>query len=223
MGISQLVHEVRPKNITTARPGKVGSVGEVIVRTRFRQSCATMPWSYDPYWTGERANKLGSNVQNGNTKSYDSKGGPANTTLKGWNGNRSFKHQYGYTMHDVQAPDTTHIQIIGGLPKFSWNRKIARTRNVKGGSLFMPMGYTATGKPRGGLYPTSTGFGGTTPASQAYDPDNAPVVDLGDNNPIPEPEYSVRAGPSAPGAQRVGVRMERGPTRLNAGMAGLRL
>jgi len=206
MGISQLVHDIRPNNITTQRPGKVGSVGEVIVRTRFRQSCAEMPWSYDPYWTGERANKLGNNIQDGYLKSYSTKGGPANTNLKGWNGNRSFKHQYGYSQHDVQAPETSRVQIVGGLPKFSWNSKVARTRNVRGGSLFLPMGYTATGKPRGGLYPTSTGFGGTTPANQAYDPEKETPVELGENN--PRPANPLRAGPTRLGAQRLGVRME---------------
>ena len=186
MGILALVNNIQPKNITQSRPGRVGSVGEVQVRTRFRQSCAEMPWSFDPYWSGARANKLGSNVQDGNTKSYDSQGGPANTNQKGWNGNRSFKHQYGYSIHDVQSADLSTIPIETPQGRVSYNSKVARTRNVKGGSLFLPMGYTATGTPRGGLYPTSTAFGGITPASQSYNPEEAPVVNLDPRGPNPK-------------------------------------
>jgi len=180
-----LVHNIQPKNITTSRPGRVGSVGAVNVRPRFRQSCAEMPWSFDPYWTGARGHKLGSNVQDGHTISYDSKGGPASTHLKGWNGNRSFKHQYGYSIHDVQSADLSTIPIATPQGRVSWKTKVARTRNIKGGSLFLPRGYTATGKPRGGLYPTATGFGGTTPASQTYDPEEAPRVNLDPQGPNP--------------------------------------
>lgn len=206
MGISALVHDVKPNNITSFHAGRVGSVGEVNVRTRFRQSCAEMPWSYDPYWTSKRSTKLGSNVQDGHTVSYFSKGGPASTNLGYWNGNRSFKHQYGYTMHDLQPINLSKIPIDSELPKFGWNRKVARTRYIKAGPLFMPMGYQATGKPRGGLYPTSSSFGGTTPASVAFDPQEAPTVELDPNG--PNQINPTRAGPTRLGAQRLGVAME---------------
>lgn len=206
MGISQLVHDIKPYNISTSRPGKVGSVGEVVVRTRFRQSCAEMPWSFDPYWSSKRSKKLGSNVQDGYSTSYVSKGGPAESNLAAWNGNRSFKHQYGYTMHDIRPLDTSRVAIHGGLPQFSWKRKVANTRIVKSGSLFMPMGYRATGIPRGGSYPTAQGFGGTTPASQAYDPLTAPTVELDPNG--PRPNNATRAGPTRLGAQRLGVAIQ---------------
>lgn len=203
MGITALIHDIQPKNITTFKPGNVGPIGEVNVRTRFRQSRAEMPWAIDPYWTGPRAHKLGSNVQDGYSFSYGSQGGPASTTLKGWNGNRSFKHQYGYSIHDVQASDLLYLPIDSELKRFSYKQKVGRLRNVKAGSLFLPMGYTATGKPRGGLYPTSTGFGGTTPASQAFDPLTAPTVELDPNG--PKPTNVLRAGVSNLGrSQRVG-------------------
>lgn len=199
MGILALVSNIQPKNITQSRPGRVGSVGEVQVRTRFRQSCAEMPWSFDPYWTGERGNKLGSNVQDGHTTSYDSGGGPANTNQKGWNGNRSFKHQYGYSIHDVQSADLSTIPIDTPQGRLGWKSKVARTRNVKGGSLFLPMGYTATGRPRGGLYPTSTAFGGVTPASQSYDPETSPTVSLDPN--AKQPTNPLQAGFTRSGYQ----------------------
>lgn len=205
MGIAYLVHDVKPKNITTARPGRVGSVGEVIVRTRFRQSCAEMPWSYDPYWNNKRSSKLGSNVQDGNTKSFDSGGGPAAMNTAFWNGNRSFKHAYGYSMHDVRPVDTSKVAIDSELPQFSWRRQVARTRNVRGGTLFMPMGYRATGKPRGGLYPTSTAHGGVAPASVPFDPENAEEPNLGVDG--PNPQNQLREGPTRRGVQKLGARL----------------
>lgn len=201
MGILALVHNIQPKNITTSRPGKVGKVGDVNVRTRFRQSCPDMPWAYDPYWTGPRANKLGSNVQDGNTKGYDNRGGPANTHQKGWNGNRSFKHQYGYQMYGVQSADLSTMPIETPQGRVSWRLKVAKTRNIRAqGSFFLPRGYTATGKPRGGLYPTSTSSGGINPASQAYDPATAGAVNLDPNGPPPA-DNPLQAGPTVVGRQ----------------------
>jgi hypothetical protein len=207
MGISQLVHQIKPQNVTTERPGRVGPVGETRVRPRFRQSCADMPVAYDPYWSGKRAHKLGSNVQDGYTFSYTSKGGPAESVKNGWNGNRSFKTQYGYTTHDVRPRDLATEPITSELPQFSWRRKVGALRIVKAGSLFMPMGYQATGKPRGGLYPTSTTYGGINPASERYDPEKEPAVDLGDK--APKPDNLTQAGPTRIGAQRLGQAMDR--------------
>ena len=63
-----LIRDVKPWHQSQSRPGPVGSVGDVIVKTRFRQSTPAMPWAYDPYWSGDRANKLGSNVTDGTWK-----------------------------------------------------------------------------------------------------------------------------------------------------------
>lgn len=202
MGIIELYKTSKPVNVYHARPGPVGPVGAVNVRPRFRQSSATLPWAFDPYWSGKRADKLGSNIQDGHVKNHLGNG-PASTNNKAWNGNRSFKHKYGYSIHDVQSADLSVHPILSSLPQFSWKRKVARTRNVKGGSLFLPMGYTATGKPRGGLYPTSQGYGGITPASTAYDPDKAPKVVLDPNG--PKPVNPLNDGPSTLGIQnRIG-------------------
>lgn len=169
MGIDQLVHDVRPKHIYSSRPGRVGSVGDVVVKTRFRQSTPFMPWAYDPYWAGDRANKLGSNVVDGDTLGYDSRGGPARTFDSKWTGNRHFKHQYGYEYHDVQSPDKRTEPMVSWLGDFSWRRKLANTTIIKRtGSLFnvMPHGYNGTG--RGGNYPYATTAGGID-RQQEYD------------------------------------------------------
>jgi len=201
MGINQLVHDLKPKHIYQSRPGRVGSVGEVIVKTRFRQSTPDMPWAYDPYWAGSRANKLGSNVQDGHTLGYDNHGGPARTINANWNGNRSFKHQYGWVYHDTQPPDKSVQPEMSWLGDVSWRRKLAQPQIAKRtGSLFLikPNGYNSKGVNRGGLYPVSTTAGGIEPASAEQEPTEA-------NNPItngPSPTNNTNAGVSRLGVQR---------------------
>lgn len=207
MGIGQLLHDIQPKHIFEARPGRVGKVGDVVVKTRFRQSTPDMPWAYDPYWAGDRANKLGSNVQDGNTLGYDNGGGPANTICANWNGNRSFKHQYGFEYHDVQSLDKRTEPVLSWLGDVSWRRKLARPQIIKRtGSLFLakPNGYSATGPSRGGLYPTSTSAGGIDPASVPYDEqkDDPPNIDSKASNNI------GAIGPSRRGVQRLGKKFD---------------
>jgi hypothetical protein len=161
MGVDQLVHDIKPKHIFQQRPGRVGSLGDTVVKTRFRQSTPFMPWAYDPYWAGDRANKLGSNVQDGNTLGHDSLGGPARTFDTKWTGNRSFKHQYGFEYHDIRSLDKSTEPVLSWLGDFSWRRKLANTSIIKRtGSLFnvQPHGYS--GKGRGGNYPYATTSGG---------------------------------------------------------------
>lgn len=153
MGIKQLVDNIKPKNVYEFRPGNVGSIGDTVVKTRFRQSTPFMPWAYDPYWQGKRANKLGSNVQDGDSKSFDSKGGPANIYNAAWSNNRDFKHQYGLEIHDLRQPDTLQEPITAWQGDFSWKRKLYSLRIAKrSGSLFSikPNGYQPSGLQRGG-------------------------------------------------------------------------
>ena len=173
MGIDQLIHDVQPKHIISSRPGRVGSLGDTVVKTRFRQSTPFMPWAYDPYWAGDRANKLGSNVIDGDTLSYDSRGGPARTFDSKWTGNRSFRHQYGWEYHDIQSPDKITEPMVSWLGDFSWRRKLATTTLIKrAGKLFnvLPNGYQGSG--RGGNYPVETTSGGID-RQQEYDQNQA--------------------------------------------------
>lgn len=202
MGVGQLIHDVKPHHISTFRPGIVGSIGEVIVKTRGRQSTPFMPWVYLPYWRGHRANKLGSNVQDGDILGYDNQGGPANVTNRYWNGNRSFKHQYGWTFHDRQSIDKITEPILTPLGDVSWRRKVARPRIIKRtGTLFniAPGEFAPTGTVRGGNYPTSTSYGGIEPYAEA------PTAPPQNNDPVTTGPYSsneLNAGPSRLGAQR---------------------
>jgi hypothetical protein len=169
MGVGQLIHDIKPINKTTARPGIVGSVGDVVVRPRFRQSTPSMAWAYDPYWSATRANTLGSNVSDGDILGYDSRGGPARTNDSNWGGNRSFKHQYGWTFHAARNTDKYSEPELTPLGAVSWKLKQARSRIIKrSGKLFsvLPQGYQPTPGQllRGGAYPTQDTAGGIEPA-----------------------------------------------------------
>jgi hypothetical protein len=220
MGIEQLIHDVKPKHLCQSRPGRVGSLGDTVVKTRFRQSTPFMPWAYDPYWAGDRANKLGSNVVDGDTLGYDSLGGPARTFDSKWTGNRSFKHMYGFEQHDVQSLiDKSAEPVLSWLGDFSWRRKLANTSIIKrSGSLFnvQPHGYN--GRGRGGNYPFATTSGGID-RQQEYDQSEP----LGEN-----------AGISRIGAQPIisardvfgnvdRYAMERRVSNVRAGVSGLNL
>lgn len=128
-----LVHTINQIHTRSFRPGREGSVGEVVVQPRFRQSTPFMPWAYDPYWAGKRANKLGSNVQDGDTVGYDNKGGPAKLKHHGWVGNRSFKHQYGRSFHDLVQEDKATTPWVSSIGDYEWRNKVAHFRRLKSG------------------------------------------------------------------------------------------
>lgn len=199
MGINQLVSNIQPKNVLGIRPGSVGSVGDVVVKTRFRQSTPEMPWAYDPYWQGARANKLGSNVQDGDSTSFDSKGGPANVNDLFWHGGRDFKHQYGIEIHDARPPDKWSEPIVSFQGAFSWKRKLSTMRIAKrSGSLFSikPNGYSPSNElSRGGNGVRITDqLGGDPGLELLEDPSKKPAT----NNPGLNP---VNAGISRLGLQ----------------------
>lgn len=176
MGIGDLINNVHPRHIISTQPGVVGTVGEVVVKPRFRQSTPFMPWAYDPYWAGRRADKLGSNVQDGDSLSWVSNGGPARTFDSNFPGNRSFKHRYGIEHHDIpDLVDKSVEPVVAWQGDVSWRRKLAQPRIAKRtGQLFLvkPQGFSPTGPTRGGNYPVAVTAGGTEPAGGEPDMDS---------------------------------------------------
>ena len=207
-----LCHDVKPKNVYQSRPGPVGSVGDTIVKTRFRQSTPFMPWAFDPYYAGNRGNKLGSNVTDGDHKNYDDHGGPARTFDSKWTGNRSFKHQYGITFHDVQDqpdkfPDKLAEPIIAWLGDFSNRRRLARVRDLNSqGKLFkvMPGGYgLQPGQiARNGSFPivTDTSGGNAEPTNNSVIQTGLPkMIEQPGLGFIPSNLSSITEGPTRQG------------------------
>ncbi len=160
-----LIHDVHPKNVYTSHPGPVGTIGNPVPKPRFRQSRAAMPWAYDPYYAGERGNRLGANITDGQWKSYNTGGGPARSGVKKWTGNRdTMRHQYGYLYHNIAPNAKLYIPVLGPQGDVAWRDKMARTQLVKPvGRLFLPKnapGYGLQGTLRSGNYPVATTQGG---------------------------------------------------------------
>jgi hypothetical protein len=131
------VHGVRPRNIQVCHPGPVGSVGDVLLKSRMPQSTPDMTPKFDPYFTGHRH---GANVQDGHEKSYGSRGRGARTRDSRWGGRRSFKNEYGWSVHDIQIPDKRTEPWVSSLGDYSWRNKVATVRDAKRtGSMFLPL------------------------------------------------------------------------------------
>jgi len=208
--MNALLQDVQPRNLFQSRPGPVGSVGDTVVKTRFRQSTPTMPWVYDPYYSGSRSDKLGSNVTDGSHRGYDDLGGPANTSDSKWIGGRSFKHQYGWTYHEAQEPDKLVEPVLRSLGDYSYRRKVARVRDIKRtGSLFTvkPMGFQEAGVLRSGNYPrvTQTSGGDAPPGSGGDGVDSMPQPII----PGKAPSNPVGAGYTIQGQQTLSNVMDR--------------
>ena len=122
-------------------PGANASVGEVNTSVRLKQSAPDMPLRFDPYTSFMNQVKNGSNVQNGQNKSYSSGGGPARTLDSNWlpGGRRRYIRQ-GWICQDVRAPDTEHQPINVGTPQYNWHNKVATAYDVRRtGDRFLPL------------------------------------------------------------------------------------
>lgn len=153
MGVEALVNTVRPRNVVQIHPGLVGSVGDVVVKPRFRQSTPFMPWAYEPYYEGKRANSLGSNVQDGYSISPVSLGGPGKTVDASFEGNRSLKHQYGFSVHDPMSTAKSSEPVLYPIGDISLKRRVASTRIAKRTGVFFNVKtqpYISSANTRGG-------------------------------------------------------------------------
>lgn len=234
MGVDPLIQNVTIQNVTSCYAAPVGVIGDPVARPRVRQSAPWMPWAYDPYWTVARAAKcLGANVQNGDQPATVRGTYGAHTLDANWDGNRTNKHQYGFTMHSVQPPDKSRDPVLRSLGRQSWESKLARTVQAKRlGKLFsvLPYGYApAKGAVlRGGNFPTVAEVsGGTNPpagtSSAMMEPVDRDDVVTGvmdaDEGPLHSPMTpggmgDLRSGMSRLGFQNMGMRQRFGQMRL---------
>lgn len=137
-------------------PGVTGSVGDVNMQVRLKQSAPDMPMRYSPYFSHGNEVFLGSNVQNGDSRSYCSGGAGATVIDSNWGGRRGFKTRHGWICQDLRAPDTLHEPRTGSTPQYSWNNKIATTyKAMRSGNMFLPAPYMLPrgAVPRGGQVP----------------------------------------------------------------------
>lgn len=149
-------------------PGWVGSVGDVLVTPRMKQSSPDLPTRYEAWASGGNAPFLGSNVQDGQHIGYDNGGGPARLLDSNWSGQRSFKTRRGYYMQDLRPADKLVEPYVSSLGDYSWRNKVATTYDaLRTGENFLPLPgqyRLAPGEvPRGGNVPrvTDVNFGDT--------------------------------------------------------------
>lgn len=117
------------------RPGPVGSVGDVLGSIRLKHSAPELPI---------RKQKLpktdGSNVQDGQYKSFTSKGQNARVYDSNWQSGRAFKTSHGWVIDDLRAEDRLHEPFLGNAPQYSWKNKVATVYRARTtGDLFLPL------------------------------------------------------------------------------------
>lgn len=150
------------------RPGPQGSVGDVLGMIRYKHSFPNQGLRFDPAYKGNKQNRLGSNVSDGNARSFTTGGlGDPQNRFAPWNGRRTKKYNAGWIIEDVRAPDTLHTPTTGSVPQLDWQNKIATVYNARRtGNQFLPLPgpyVLSPGEiPRGGREPEVTDITGTT-------------------------------------------------------------
>lgn len=135
---------------TFISPGAVGSVGDVNMTTRLKHSAPDLPLRFVDVLDEPR---LGSNVQDGDSKSYTTHGMGASVIDKKWTGQRDFKISHGWKYQDIRTPDKRYEPVNLGY------NAVPETYDVKvRGNAFLPVplpqGYTiGDAIPRGGQVP----------------------------------------------------------------------
>lgn len=140
-------------------PGVVGSVGDVLPSVRLRTSAYDMPMEFEASSSFGNAVYFGSNVQDGNSRSFESGGRNAATYDSNWS-NRKFKTNYGWKFQDLRQPSTMKEPVVIGIPQYKWNNTVATVYNARvTGDKFLPLPGRygpAGGILRGGQVPMIT-------------------------------------------------------------------
>jgi hypothetical protein len=153
---------------SSIRPGPQGSVGDVLGSIKLKHSFPDQGIRLEPAYKGNKQNRLGSNVSDGNSRSFTTAGpGDPYVSASPWNAYRNQQYNAGWTIQDVRAPDTLHTPFTGSTPEYSWQNKIATVYNAqRTGKLFLPLPgayQLSPGEtPRGGREPEVTDITGTT-------------------------------------------------------------
>lgn len=128
-------------NFQRLTAGPVGSVGDVNLNVRLKHSMPDLPIRYDAVFSGPQEVYYGSNVADGYHESFTSGGiGDAPVYNGNWGGHRDFKIANGWKYQDLRAPDTLHEPILGVMPNYSYNNKIATVFEARRtGFNFLPV------------------------------------------------------------------------------------
>jgi hypothetical protein len=137
------IDAVKPLNrsdFESIRPGIVGSVGDVLMTTRLRQSTPSMKMRWSPMGGKGREARFGANITDGMHRGYCDGGGLARVRDDAWESRRNFKTQRGWIYQDLRKPDTRIEPYLGSGPQYSWNNKLATVyKSLHTGDKFLPV------------------------------------------------------------------------------------
>lgn len=143
-------------NKNSIRPGPVGSVGDTLAQVRLKQSAPDLAPRYE-LWNSDEMEKFhGTNIQDGQKKSFMTGGANASVFESQLPYRSGFKTQQGWVHQDIVPVDRFRETKQAALPQFSWKSQVAAVHRAKvSGEGFLPasFGYTSNKLPRGGLYP----------------------------------------------------------------------
>lgn len=157
----------------SVRPGPVGSVGDVHLTPRLKTSMHGEPIRWGPN-AHEQECRLGANISDGEVPAYGDGGRVAALHDSNWGWRDSFRTERGWRHEDVRAPDRTTIEMMGGLPQYSWHNTLATTHHARvSGDAFLPLpggyGPGPDDLTRGGLAPRTTDRIGPPAIPLAFD------------------------------------------------------
>lgn len=154
------------------RPGPVGSVGDVNLQVKLRNSAPYLPQRYLRAFSGKNEVYSGSNISDGYWRGFTSGGGPALTVIENMPYRESFKTPVGYLFENIVPVDRSRVAKEVPLGRYDWESQKARIYKAKtSGDQFLPLptAFVKDGLPRGSRYPIivaeSTGLGVPLPAA----------------------------------------------------------
>lgn len=185
------------------QPGNVGAVGDVLGAVRLHQSMPDMPMRWDTTFSPGNDKRSGSNVQDGQSVSWESGFGGARVVSGAFGGGRQFRTNRGYIIEDIKPADMLVEPFVSSLGDYTWRNKIATTyQALRTGKQFLPVPGPYQLHPgelgRGGNVPTVQTVEGVEPLSG----DNAVIGGPQDqtNNPVVAGAY----GPGRTSNQNLG-------------------
>lgn len=121
-------------------PGAVGSVGDVLGQVRYKHSAPELEIRWDPEFAGKKENRVGSNVGDGQHKSYTSLGGGARVYDSNWESGRHFRVQEGWIVQNLRPEDSLVEPYVGSTGDYSWRNKLATVYEARRtGDQFLPL------------------------------------------------------------------------------------
>lgn len=192
-------------NKDAIRPGPVGTVGDVLLGVRLKQSAPELAQRWDAAYSGKNEVYSGSNVSDGYSAGFTTGGGVARTIIKRMPYRQGFKTPVGWIKEDIKPVDRNRTALMGSLGQYSWDSQVNGIKRAGStGEFFKPLpeGYErgVGQQPRGSQIPRivaeSTGEGNALPPTEVKITD----PDFGERGSIPNPAGNQ---PQAPGWRKV--------------------